>query len=169
MTHTGAKNQGVTRVKKSKLDRPHIKKQVIQRLALGESQMSIAKDVGLDRSQVSRFARREDVKALIKEQGLKLAEAVPDAVENVKQLVREMSNIPKKDIKRRELSYKASHDVLKAVGIMPSPVQSQFIVNLNQQTNIYQTPMMQEILRKYSDSLINYKPEEITEEEDKTH
>ena len=158
--HTqGVKTQGNIRVKKSKLDRPHIKKQVIQRLALGESQMSIAKDVGLDRSQVSRFARREDVKAFIEEEQMKLVEAVPDAVENVKQLVREMPNIPKKDIKSRELSYKASHDILKAVGIMPTPVQSQFIVNLNKQTNIYQDPLVKELLQRDADLLINWKPE----------
>lgn len=47
-------------MKRSKLDVSHIKKEVIRRLAVGESQRSIAKDVGVDHSQISRFARRED-------------------------------------------------------------------------------------------------------------
>ena len=155
-------------MKKSKLDVPHMKKEVIQRLAVGESQRSIAKDVGVDHSQVSRFARREDIKAFIEEEQMKLLEVVPDAVENIKELVREMPNIPKKDIKRRELSYKASYDVLKSAGIMPSPVQSQIIWNLNQQTNMFQNPLIKEIIQKYSESLINYDWEGKTEEEDKT-
>jgi len=45
-------------------------------------------------------------------------------------LVREMKDIPKKNIKSRELSYKASKDVLKSVGLLPTPVQSQVFVNL---------------------------------------
>ncbi len=59
-----------------------------------------------------------------------------------------MKDIPKKDIKRRELSYKASLDTLKAVGIMPSPVQSQFITNINQEHNLILSPVIQEMLRK---------------------
>jgi hypothetical protein len=114
-------------MRKSKLDVPHIKKQVIKRLATGEPQASIAKSVGLRQPQISRFANREDIKPFIEQEQIRLAEAVPEAVDNVKDLVREMRDIPKKDIRRRELSYKASHDTLKAFGIMPTPVQSQML------------------------------------------
>ena len=48
-------------MKKSKLDTPHIKQEVVKRLAVGESQRSIAMDVGVDHSRISRFIRREDV------------------------------------------------------------------------------------------------------------
>ena len=51
---------------------------------------------------------------------------------------------------------------------MPSPVQSQFILNLNQQTNMFQNPLVKEIIEKYAESLINFYPKEKTEEEDKT-
>ena len=61
---------------------------------------------------------------------MKLVDAVPDAVENIKELVREMKDTPKKDIKRKEPAYKASVDVFRAVGIMPSPVQPQLITNI---------------------------------------
>ena len=74
-------------MKKSKLDSPHIKAEVIKRIAVGESQSRIAGDVGLHRSQVSRFARREDIKPFIEQEQLKLLEAVPDAVENLTGLV----------------------------------------------------------------------------------
>ena len=145
-------------MKKSKLDNPHIKQEVVKRVAVGESQRSIAQDVGINPSQISRFTRREDIRPFIEREQMKLAEVVPDAVENVKELVKEMKKIPKKDVKRRELSYKASRDTLKAVGIMPTPVQSQVITNIYQKTNIFQDPLVQEILRNYMKSVIDWKP-----------
>ena len=81
-------------MKKSKLDRPHVKKEVIRRVASGESQRSIAKDVGVNPSQVSRFLKRENIKPFIEEEQIRLLEIVPGAVENVKQLVREIKIYP---------------------------------------------------------------------------
>ena len=121
-------------MRKSKLDTPHIKEMVVKKLAVGESQESIAKDVGLNQSQVSRWiANREDIRSLIQQQQMKLLEAVPDAVENIKSLVREMKDLPEDDHKRKELAYKASKDILKCVGIMPTPIQSQTLVNIFQE------------------------------------
>ena len=117
-------------MKRSKLDIPHIKKDVIRRLAVGESQGSIAKGVGLSQSQISRFARREDIKPLIENEQMRLIEKVPDAVDYVKSLIPRNGKSAGMGIKEKELAYKASHDVLKAVGIMPSPVQSQVIANI---------------------------------------
>jgi hypothetical protein len=48
---------------------------VIQRLAVCETQKSIAKDVGLNQSQISRFAMREDIKPLIEQEQQKLISA----------------------------------------------------------------------------------------------
>ena len=80
---------------------------------------------------------------------MKLVEAVANAVENVKELVREMKDIPKGDTKRRELSYRASLDTLKAVGIMPSPIQSQVITTIyNDQRNQIISPVIQELLNQ---------------------
>jgi hypothetical protein len=146
-------------VRKSKLDNPHIKQGVVQRLAVGERPKSIAKDVGLSPSQIYRFAKREDIKPFIEQEQIRLLEVVPDAVENVKELVREMKNIPKKDVKRRELSYKASLDTLKAVGIMPSPVQSQIITNIYQQTSFTISPVIRALLEKDKKAL-EWKDEE---------
>ena len=155
-------------MKKSKLDKPGFKQGVIKRLALGESQSGIARDVGVNRSQISRFAGREDIKPFPEQELMNLLEAVPDAVENIKKLVREMKGIPKKDTKRLELAYKACLDTLRAGGIMASPVQSQIITNTYQQNNHFQSPLVQETIRKHTESLLNWKPEGWTEEDDKT-
>ena len=64
-------------MRKSKLDHPHTKRDVVKRLAVGERPKSIAKDVGLSQSQVYRFERREGIKALIEEEQRKLVEVVP--------------------------------------------------------------------------------------------
>ena len=135
-------------MRKSKLDVPHIKKQVIKRLATGEPQASIAKSVGLCQPQISRFANREDIKPFIEWEQMRLVEAVPDAVDNVKGLVKEMKGIPKKDVRRRELSYKASQDVLKSVGIMPTPVQSQIVTNIYSQKNLI-SPFIMALLEEH--------------------
>ena len=148
-TQGGKRNEGVAEMRKSKLNHPPIKQEVVKRLAVGERPKSIAKDIKMSPSQVYRFASREDIKTLIEEQVKNLVEAVPDAVGNVKSLVREIKDIPKKDIKRRELSYKASQDCLKAAGIMPSQVQSQFIMNIYQASNIVLSPLLQKLLEEH--------------------
>ena len=110
-------------MRKSKLDHPPIKQEVVKRLAVGERPKSIAKDVGLSHSQVYRYSRREDIKALIEQEQRSLVEVVPDAVENVKSLVREMKDIPKKDTKRRELSQgKPGHFESSRDYAEPSPI-----------------------------------------------
>ncbi|HLG29834.1 MAG TPA: hypothetical protein VI387_06440, partial [Candidatus Brocadiales bacterium] len=125
-----------------------IKGQVVKQLAVGESQNSIAGEIGLCQSQVSRFAKKEDIRSLIEQEQRRLIEVVPDAVENVKELVREMKNISKDDIKARELSYKASKDVLKSVGLLPTPIQSQTFINLYQDNKQIISPVMEEILER---------------------
>ena len=75
---------------------------------------------------------------------MRLVRVVPDAVEYVKSLIPKDGKSAGMDIKEKELAYKASQDVLKAVGIMPSPVQSQVI------TNIYkEKPLVNPIILKF--------------------
>jgi predicted transcriptional regulator len=140
-------------MRRSKLDTPHIKEKVVKQLAAGESQNSISKEIGLNRSAVCRFANREDIRELIQQEQMKLVEVVPDAVENVQDLVREMKDIPKNDIKRRELSYKASKDVLKSVGLLPTPVQSQTFLNMYQDNRQLISPQIMEILNNKFDEI----------------
>ena len=120
----------------SKLDKLSVKKEVVHKLSVGEPQTSIAKQVGVNQSTISRFANKDEAQILIEEEQLKLVEALPDAVQNVKDLVKEMSGIPKDDIKRRELSYKASKDVLKATNVFPSPQYAHNIYNDNSQQTV---------------------------------
>jgi hypothetical protein len=152
-------------MKKSKLDNPHIRQEVVRRLAVGEKKATIARDFGLHRFSVCRFAKKEAIKPFIAQEQMKLLEAVPDAVENVKELVGEMKDIPKGDTKRRELSYRASLDTLKAVGIMPSPIQSQVITTIyNDQRNQVIASVVWELLKQIAG--LSRSPDEIDDIQD---
>jgi hypothetical protein len=151
----------------SKLNPLHIKQEIAKRLAVGESQSSIAKGMGICHTTISRFSRRDDVQRLIEDETRNLLEVVPDAVENMKTLVREMKRIPKNDHKRRELSYKASQKVLESAGIMNTPTASQTLVNIvNKQENLI-PPIIQELMKKHFGNMILDKPIYETDE-DKT-
>ena len=149
-------------MKKSKLENPKIKEAVVKQLAVRTSQTVIAEQVGLSQSSISRFANKEDVRTFIEQEQFKLVEVVPDAVENVKSLVKEMKKIPKKENKRRELSYKASTDVLKSVGLLPTPVQSQTLVNIYQDNKQLITPLIRKLLDEHMKKINSFvdKPSE---------
>ena len=74
-----------------------------------------------------------------------------------------MKDIPKGDTKRRELSYRAGLDTLKAVGIMPSPIQSQGITIIhNDHRNQVIAPLIQELLNQ----LLPHSSDPMQEEEE---
>ena len=128
-----------------KLD--HVKDKVVKSLAVGAPQTNIAEQIGVDQSTISRFASKDENRQLIEVEKEKLVKVLPDAVQNVKDLVEEMKGIPKDDIKRRELSYKASKDVLKATNVFPSPQYAHNIYNDNrQQQNIQISQVMMNLI-----------------------
>lgn len=119
---------------------------VVQRLACGESQRSVAKLVGVSQQHISRLANREEVKRRIEQERLRLVDAVPDAVQNVIDLVVGMKDIPKHEIGRLKLAYNATRDVLKSVGLMP--IQAFNVHNDRPQQAIL--PEVLEILQRHA-------------------
>ncbi|MHC4270342.1 MAG: hypothetical protein ACYSTS_18045 [Planctomycetota bacterium] len=130
----------------SKLDKLPVKNEVIHKLAIGETQTSIAGQVGVDQSTISRFANKDEAQKLIEEEQIKLVEVLPDAVGNVKSLVEGMKDVPEDDIKKLDLCYKATKDVLKATNVFPSPQYAHNIYNDNSQNNTVITPAFQQFL-----------------------
>ena len=135
----------------SKLDKLPVKNKVVHQLAVGESQTSIAKQVGVDQSTISRFAKEDEIRQLIEEEREKLVRVLPDAVKNVKALVEGMKNVPEDNIKKLELCYKASKDTLKATGLFPSPQYAHNIYNDNRT----QTVVEPKIMKLFSTDLAN--------------
>ena len=69
-------------------------------------------------------------------------------MENIKDLVKEMPEIPKKEIKRRELAYKASADFPKTAGMLPTPIQTQTLVNIIRTGDIFTGPLLEKLKEK---------------------
>ncbi len=134
-----------------KLD--HVKDTVVKKLAVSEPQTCIAKQVGVDQSTISRFAKEDEIRQQIEEEREKLVRVLPDAVQNVKDLVEEMPTIPKDDIKRRELSYKASKDTLKAVGLFPTPQFAYNIYNDNRTQTVIEPGIMKLFSSEFSQNM----------------
>ncbi len=134
-----------------KLD--HVKDTVVKKLAVSEPQTSIAKQVGVDQSTISRFAKEDEIRQQIEEERERLVKVLPDAVQNVKDLVEEMPTIPKDDIKRRELSYKASKDTLKAVGLFPTPQFAHNIYNDNRTQTVVEPSIMKLFSTEFSQNM----------------
>lgn len=121
-------------MKTTRLEAPHIKGQIITRVVAGNSNSAIARDLGVAHTTVGRYLQKEDVQELINQESLRLMEVVPDAIENLKGLVRGMSSLDEKDNKGRELAFKASQRVLEAAGILstgaPAPTEGERIFQL---------------------------------------
>jgi predicted transcriptional regulator len=100
----------------------------VRELAVGKSQYSIAKEVGLNQSSVCKWANKDDIRELVKQEQIRLLQVTPDAVQIYIDLIGE--EIPKTDIKRRELQLKVCRDVLKSGGLLPTPIGSQTLINI---------------------------------------
>lgn len=155
-------------MRKSKLDNPRVRKRVIQKLVLGKSQTSIAKEVGVSQSRISRFASMDDIKPFLEKESMRLVELAPDALDNVEEAVKDkIKDIPKSNIKRRKFVLDASIDALKAVGIMPTNVQSQAILNIYQQNNLVMTPQLRAIIDAHNKTLM-FSEEELKQMDEET-
>jgi len=99
-------------------------------MATGKPQADIAREIGITPASVCRFVNRADIKQEVEKEAMRLLEAVPDAVQNVKDLVQGMKDIPYEDYKNRELAYKASIKLLEIAGIANSQVQNQIMINI---------------------------------------
>ncbi len=151
----------------SKLNELSVRKEVAHELAIGKTQTDIAKQVDVDRSQISRFASKDKNKKLIEEAKENLIEVVPGAVRNVKDLVEEMPTLAKDDIDNRKLAYKASQDTLKATGLFPTQSNNYIKNQVNIQDNSTTiSPAFQEYMDLKSKYREIYDPEKDTESDD---
>ncbi len=163
----------------SKLNDYEKKNKVIHGLAIGKTQADIAKQVDVDRSQISRFASKDDVKKLVEEKKQEIIEELPSVVESVtkdintnnrlsEDLSQNLENLTiedKLDLKGK--LDKTNLNVLKIAGIFPTQ-SNNFIRN---QVNIQDTsttisPAFQEYMDLKSKYRQIYDPQGGTENDD---
>jgi len=120
--------------KRSILDHPGNQKEAIGLLAVGVSQAKVARAFGIGRSSVSRWKSRAEIRGMIHAQAARLADAVPDAVDFQRNMVRagkkESGRLLRKnpkppDYKLIEAAGRSSENVLKATGLLPAATTSQ--------------------------------------------
>lgn len=115
-------------------------------LVAGISQEEVALKLGVNQSTISRFSSKEEIKTAIEEEAKSLLEVLPDAVGNLKDLVRGMKDIPISESKARELALKASFRVLETGGILPSHAPAFYIQQIFNRTNNFVSPNVERLL-----------------------
>jgi len=132
--------------KKSALDIPETKKSVVQMLAMGSSQTEVARVTNVSESQMSKFVNREDIKQLISNESCRLMECLPDATQNLTDMVKGMKKLAPNDHKNKELAYRASLKVLETAGITPVAGQVSQVTTILQQNNTELSPIIEKLL-----------------------
>ncbi len=107
------------------LDNKAIREHIAERIVKGDTQGQVARDFNIHTSTISHWKDKSEFREAIEKAQLELLDGLPDAVQNLLVLVKEFPKIPKKDHKRRELSYRAGKDIQIAFGLMPSAGKSE--------------------------------------------
>ena len=149
------------------LESAEVKEQIAKALTAGVSQTTIAQSLGVSQSTISRLVGKQDVKALIERESLRLLEAVPQAVENLKALVNEMPNIPPEQVKRKELGLKASIKLLESAGMLNTLSPSPTFVNIVNAGTTIISPVVERLLEQMQNSS-DLPPLEVNYEEEET-
>jgi predicted transcriptional regulator len=134
-----------------------VKMEIAKALAGKVSQQKIADQLGVSQSTISRLASRDDMKALIEQETIRLLGSVPQAVDNLTDLVNEMPQMT--NVKEKELAFKASRKVLEAAGILNSASPSLSVVNIVQRNSIVLSPIVKAMLDRLLESSKEALPE----------
>lgn len=105
-------------MKKSKLEQPHLKARIIEGLASGETRAALAREVGLSRSAVSRFARKEEVQSLV--EGLReelITKCLMKTFQNIQFAIDSYQSTTDPQLKQH--GFKASLEVMRGAGLLP--------------------------------------------------
>ena len=121
----------------------------------GETIHGIARKMEMTRSTVYGYLARANVREMVETiQGKFLQENLPVATQNIHDIVHEKK--PTKTAAKR-LWAEVSQNVMKSVGMLPTPEQSIVVQQMFQQNNIVLNPIVQGILDKHLSSLMNFK------------
>jgi DNA-binding Lrp family transcriptional regulator len=122
----------------------------------GATLMEIAERAGVDESTVSRRLKREDVAEYMEELKLSLIDSsLGKAHDNVRYVVENYQRST--DWQIRDHGYKASMELLRAAGTLPSNAPTLVVNN-----NTFISPIVNEIIRDYSapKDVLDITPEE---------
>jgi len=122
----------------SRLDKPKNRKKAVQLLVGGATQGRVAGTIGVSPSAVCRWTKRPDVRGWIQKEAQKYLEALPDALQMSKNIIRagqgESSKLLERppgnvDHKLIEMAMREGEAMRKAVGIQPTATPSHIVNN----------------------------------------
>ncbi len=128
-----------------------VKMEIAKALAGKVSQQKIADQLEVSQSTISRLANKDDVKAMIEEETIRLLGSVPQAIDNIADLINEMPQMT--SVKEKELGYKASRKVLEAAGILNSATSSLSLTNIVQRNTPVLSPLVEAFLDRLAEPL----------------
>jgi hypothetical protein len=148
---------------------------IINRIASGENQISIAKDHNLTQSRISQL--KTENKGKVEEAKQKLIAAVPNILETIQQDIvnnqaiavryaNDKDTITTTDIAYKSILQKQSSKMLESVGILSSHTSINNFGNIqvnNQKTNMINTTIAMELGQNVLDKLQQLSNEEIVD------
>lgn len=149
------------------LDSPEVKASVATALVAGVHQRVIAESLGVSQSTISRLKDRGELKPYIEQAQMGLLESLPDAIGNIKHAISSYKN-PGETVKVRDKDgnekvktvvdeqlrdhgFRASLKMAESVGILPTNLQSQVIINILNQTETIIHPVVLEYMKSKGD------------------
>lgn len=130
--------------------------------AAGMSGNKIAESVRVHPNTVRSILKKEDIKAIMEQEQLRLAKIVPRAVKNMEMWVEGATKT--KDPQLIDIGYKSTKDILQAQGLLSDNPSHFSKVTINQQINII-PPVIGELLKKYGEELHLSNSEEVIDVE----
>ena len=119
---------------------PRVWRDIDSRLAAGETITSVARDYGVSQQTMSyHAARRREIIEQIRQELLATA---PDAADVMRRTIRR-GQADDADTPTMSLAYKASADLLRAMGYLPSPTPASLVIH----GDVTLSPTVQQILQ----------------------
>jgi predicted transcriptional regulator len=123
----------------------------------------IAKAMGVSRATIYTYEAKANVQEMVKSiQEKFLQENLPIATQNIHDIVHEKKPMKSAD---KRLWAEVSQNVMKSVGMLPTPDQSIVVQQMFQQNNVILSPVVQGLLDKHLSSLMNFKADVVDAEE----
>jgi hypothetical protein len=150
------------------------KREIARAVAISGGNITEAsKEIGVPKATVSRIARRPEVQAMIEAEQTEFYKSLPNARQNIQYLIDNFlvfddEGNPKLNGAERARAFKASMDMLKGSGMLPSHINTLYVENLLQQKNTQIiSPVIQELLDQQKKELEDMVIEGEYEEKDK--
>lgn len=131
---------------------PDMLPDVIESRARGQKWSEIEKRYDVSKGAIIHFMTRNDLRKFVDDSRNEIiTSTLRPTIENIRSLINGYKKMP--EGMEKDHAFKAMKWMLDSAGITPSMAQSQFTVNLYQVSNEVISPLMQDVLKNFSNTL----------------